>query len=42
VIVCEHPASVAEFNCNSTYKQDNLTCAHEAPCLGGESKEFDW
>ena len=42
VVVCEHPASVAEFNCGTTYKQDNLTCPHEAPCLGGVSQEFGW
>ena len=42
VIVCEHPASVASFNCNSTYKQDNRTCGHEAPCLGGPAQEFAW
>ena len=42
VIVCEHPASVPSFNCNSTYKQDNRTCAHEAPCLGGPAQEFAW
>lgn len=42
VIVCEHPASVASFNCNATYKQDNRTCRHEAPCLGGPTQEFVW
>jgi hypothetical protein len=33
LVVCDHPAKVASFNCNSTYKQDNRTCGHEAPCL---------
>ena len=42
VIVCEHPASIVSFNCNSTYKQDNRTCGHEAPCLGGPAQEFAW
>jgi hypothetical protein len=42
VIVCEHPASIAGFNCNSTYKQDNRTCGHEAPCLGAPAQEFTW
>ena len=42
VIVCEHPASIAEFNCDTTYKQDNRTCGHEAPCLGGAGQEFAW
>lgn len=44
VVVCEHPASIAEFNCNSTYKQDNRTCTHESPCLpaAGVVREFTW
>jgi hypothetical protein len=42
VVVCEHPSSIPELNCNATYKQDNRTCGHEAPCLGGEAKEFTW
>jgi hypothetical protein len=43
VVVCEHPASIADFNCTGTYKQDNRTCAHEAPCLaGGREREFTW
>ena len=44
VIVCEHPASVADFNCGTTYKQDNRTCGHEAPCLGpgAPAQVFTW
>jgi hypothetical protein len=42
VIVCDHPASIASFNCNSTYKQDNRTCGHEAPCLSEPAQEFTW
>jgi hypothetical protein len=44
VVVCEHPASIPEFNCNATYKQDNRTCVHDAPCLtpGAGAKEFVW
>jgi hypothetical protein len=33
VIVCKHPASISRFNCNSTLKIDNATCAHDAGCL---------
>jgi hypothetical protein len=33
VIVCKHPASISDFNCNSTLKIDNATCGHEAGCL---------
>jgi hypothetical protein len=32
LVVCEHPASISTFNCNSTYKVDNRTCAHEGGC----------
>lgn len=42
VITCEHPASIAAFNCGTTYKQDNRTCGHEAPCLGAPGQEFAW
>jgi hypothetical protein len=33
VVVCRHPASIAEFNCNRTYKVDNLVCGQEGGCL---------
>jgi hypothetical protein len=33
VIVCRHPASIPEFNCNRTYKVDNAVCGHDAGCL---------
>lgn len=33
VVVCESPASIPEFRCNATYKQDDSTCGHEADCL---------
>jgi hypothetical protein len=42
VVVCDHPSSVAAFNCGATYKQDNRTCGHEAPCLGTPAQEFTW
>ena len=43
VVVCEHPAGIAEFNCNSTYKEDNRTCGHESPCLPRrEAQRFSW
>src|SRR5581483_8996584 len=42
VVVCDHPSSVAAFNCGTTYKQDNRTCGHEAPCLGTPAQEFAW
>jgi len=43
VVVCEHPADIAEFNCNSTYKENNRTCGHEAPCLPThEAQRFSW
>jgi hypothetical protein len=42
VIVCEHPASIDSLNCGATYKQDNRTCGHEAPCLGEPVQEFTW
>ena len=35
VIVCRHPADVAEFRCNRTLKVDDRTCHHEADCLRG-------
>jgi hypothetical protein len=33
VVVCQHPASISQFNCNRTYKVDNAVCGHEAGCL---------
>ena len=33
VIVCQSPATIAEYHCNSTLKFDNTTCGHEAGCL---------
>ena len=44
VVVCKHPSTIPGLNCNSTYKQDNRTCAHEAPCLtaAGAGQEFSW
>ena len=33
VVVCENPATIPEFRCNGTYKQDDTTCSHEAGCL---------
>ena len=33
MVVCRHPAEIPSFNCNRTYKQDDRTCGHEAPCL---------
>jgi hypothetical protein len=33
LVVCQHPASLAGFNCNHTYKVDDSTCGHEAGCL---------
>jgi hypothetical protein len=43
VVVCEHPAEIAEFNCNSTYKENNATCGHEAACLPArEAQRFSW
>lgn len=33
VVVCEHPAGIPEFNCNPTYKEDDLTCGHDRPGL---------
>jgi hypothetical protein len=44
VVICDHPASVAEFRCNSTYKEDNRTCTHDAPCLAhaGAAERFTW
>lgn len=32
VIKCVNPCELYDF-CNCTYKQDNNTCGHEAPCL---------
>lgn len=44
VVVCEHPASIPSLNCNSSFKLNNWTCGHEAPCLtlSGTSKRFSW
>jgi hypothetical protein len=33
IIVCQHPGSISDFNCNHTLKVDNSTCSHEAGCL---------
>ena len=33
VVVCKHPATISDFNCNSTYRVDNAVCGHEAGCL---------
>lgn len=38
VVVCEHPATIPAANCNATYKQNDATCGHEAPCLTFESQ----
>jgi hypothetical protein len=35
LVICEHPASVADLGCNATEKVDDNTCAHEAGCLEG-------
>lgn len=44
VVICEHPSSVAEFHCNSSYKEDNRTCTHESPCLpaAAPTQTFTW
>lgn len=44
VIVCEHPATIPELNCNSTLKVNDLTCGHEAPCLtvADANRTFSW
>jgi len=33
IVVCEHPGSIAEFNCNATVKVDDTTCTHNQGCL---------
>ena len=33
LVVCQHPAGIPEFNCNSTLKVDNTTCSHDNRCL---------
>jgi hypothetical protein len=35
LVICQHPASYAEFNCNHTPAVDDRTCTHEAGCLEG-------
>jgi hypothetical protein len=35
LVICQHPASVADLHCNATEKVDDNTCAHEAGCLHG-------
>lgn len=44
VVVCEHPATIPALNCNSTFKEDNRTCGHEAPCLTASktARRFSW
>ena len=44
LVVCQHPAKIPSLNCNSTYKQDDCTCGHEAPCLtsAAQQREFSW
>lgn len=39
VVVCEHPATIAGANCNSTHKVNDKTCGHEAPCLTFDAQE---
>jgi hypothetical protein len=43
-VVCEHPATIPALNCGSTYKEDNRTCGHEAPCLTDSqvNRSFSW
>jgi hypothetical protein len=33
LVICQHPATVAELGCNDTLMVDNRTCSHEAACL---------
>jgi hypothetical protein len=33
LVVCRHPANIASFHCNRTYKVDDSTCGHENRCL---------
>jgi hypothetical protein len=35
LVVCQHPAQVPGWGCNSTEMVDNRTCVHEAGCLEG-------
>jgi hypothetical protein len=35
LVICQHPADVAQLGCNDTLKVDNRTCSHEADCLRG-------
>ncbi len=35
LVICQNPATVAEFNCNDTEMVDDNTCSHEAGCLKG-------
>ena len=35
LVTCQHPATVADFNCNRTYKEENRVCGQEAGCLRG-------
>jgi hypothetical protein len=44
VVVCENPAHIPGMNCNATYKEDNRTCGHEAPCLSesATNRRFAW
>jgi hypothetical protein len=39
LVICQHPADVAELACNDTLKVDNRTCHHEADCLRGLALE---
>jgi hypothetical protein len=38
VVSCQRPWRVDEYNCNSSYAQDNNTCSHEACCRCGDCK----
>lgn len=43
VVVCDHPATVPDFHCNRTYKENDATCPHEAGCLPEQNlQEFSW
>jgi hypothetical protein len=40
LVVCQSPATYAEFNCNGTLMVDDNVCSHEAGCLEGPALQL--
>ena len=40
LVICQHPTTFAELNCNDTPMTDDRTCSHEARCLHGAAVQL--